>query len=379
MFATNGDGIRLIERLLIVGMLLIAGVVGASSRAQPSPVPEGKIAFVLANMRGYLISDFQGRVQRRIPLQRGRALIGFPQFNATGTRLWFLSGRGSRYGRKQLWLHVVPASGRSPGRSYRLPVVGTPQSSLRVSTDERRVAVSTWPRNPRDCESFAVLSTYGRLLRQFVAPAGVQLRPEAWSPDSTRLLYTRHSWGINDFCGKFSSSGALLSADRFGLGKPKRLFTLRYGIVGPAVWAPKEHGGFALTAYNQLGDLPSTGKAPLWFFDARGNRRLVARDTFPGPTVGFINTGTSEIVAARAIKGIWAWATAGGKPPRQVVRGGEAEISASSADGERLVISESTRDEWGIYDLRRESFWPFPDALIKQIPPESGTAAYFVR
>jgi hypothetical protein len=88
-------------RVLIIAVLLLVGVVGARLRdnqassaavGETVTIPEGKIAFTFSNKRGYLITDFQGRVQRRISLQRGRGLIGGPSFNATGTRLWFLSG-----------------------------------------------------------------------------------------------------------------------------------------------------------------------------------------------------------------------------------------------------------------------------------------------
>jgi dipeptidyl aminopeptidase/acylaminoacyl peptidase len=355
----------LLKRLstpIVIAALLLTSVAG-SAAALPPATPEGKIALVQTDRRALYITDFQGRVQRKVTLPRSRKLIGSPSFNRQGSRLWFLAGDGP-VERKRMWLHVVPAQGRSPGRSLPLRLTGHLNSSPLVSANERRIAVSTISGRRQACAAFAIVTSAGRTVRRFEGGPGVEITALGWSPDSSRLLYTRANWG--DFCGKLAGSASLLLAGRAGVGPSKRLAAQRLGFFQPApVWSPDGRR----VAWQQL-DQRSLKTALRVLEPASGRGRLLARDAYPTRIAW--SADTDEIFSLRAEPnndGLWAFDPDSSR--RRHLDGGD--IVASSADGSRLAIYHSTTARQGILDVTRGTFWPFPRDAIKR------AIAYFIR
>jgi hypothetical protein len=378
-----GDSQGAMRVLLALAVLLLAGCVAGSDdppQAEAPAAPEGMLAFGLPRARGWLITDFLGRSLRTISLPQSRAPIGRPQFNRTGSRLWFLAGSGPSEGRKRLWLHVVPTRARSPGRSYALRVSGSRGSGVLVSPDEQQVAVGgTWPKNPRACGSFATVSGRGEWLASFEAGPGVQYTAAAWSPDSTRLAYLRHDWGSE--CGKFSHSGSLGIAAGDEAGWRRWVSSQPYGLVGPAGWSPD---GFDL-AFSQLDQRGDLGKAPLHVMHVAGTSRrdrVLVPDGYPSAIVWYKRT--NELLTLRAepsgITGIWA--VDARSAARRLVFADGAAILASSSNGGRLAIYRSlteTKGEYGILNVATGAYWPFPHSVQRRANPETGALAYFIR
>ena len=338
---------------------LLFATAGAPAASQ-EPAPAGKLALRIAKQRGIRITDLNGRTLRTISLPR--AIVGNLVFGRQGERLWFLTGRG-RFDRKELWLHVVPTSGRSRGTSSRLQLLGTESSRLAISPTESRAAVTSVLGG---CGSLAVVSRRGRTLRSISAPAHTGLADVSWSPGGRRLAYTQHDWG-GDWCGKFSASASLVLAAAGGTGPDKTLFTQRSGLFEATAWAPD---GVRL-AFAPCDQRSLTCR--LIVLNSRsGTRQVLARDIYPSLVVWA--AGTGEVVTTRAdpISGIWAFKS----PSSRRLVGGPGDIEGASVDGSKLAIYHSGEGNRGVLDVASGSYVPFPQAVQRRLGPNSG---YFLR
>jgi hypothetical protein len=148
-------------------------------------MPEGRLAFRLAEGRGFSVTDLEGRRLRTLTA-RGRKAVGKPVFNERGTRLWFLSEGSGR-----LWLETRPVTHRGSSSSP-LPFRRTPDTAFAVSPTGKRVAVNDVAFGRRSpCGDAALVSSSGRLIRRFRGGRAVHFRLAPWSPDGTRLAYVR--------------------------------------------------------------------------------------------------------------------------------------------------------------------------------------------
>ena len=367
------SGVARAAALVAAAAFLAAAVEGVFSSAVSARVatfaPEGKLAFPLRASRGFLVTDLRGRKLRTVMALRGRKVVGHPAFAPDGKRLWFLTAvRGA--GARRIRLHVIATTGRGAGRSYALAlieVIDVPRwtvTGLLVSADEQRIAIGGDPGAVTGCWKGAIVSAKGHLLRRLTARGKVQVNISPWSPKTSRLIYTLYRW---QECGRITPSAALYMTGPMGGAPDTRLAAQADGSFSRAAWSPDERR----LAFNQCDLRASTSTCPLVVTEtASRKRRVLARDSYPGPVVWV--AATNEVVAPRVggNEGLWAFKV-DGTARRKLAE--LADIQAASRDGGRMIISGGPR----VIDVASGDIWLLPSTARRQFG--SGAIAYFLR
>ena len=193
--------------------------------------PQGRVAVALPGNRGYLITDFQGRAQRRITLPRGRTVLARPAFNGRGSRLWFLSASRGR----RPHLHVVPAEGRRTGRSYPVDLTGAFTTRVFVSPKEDRIAIGNAPPDTSGCGAAMVFSPTARRIRRLSAAGKIGTVVSSWSRAGSRLAYALNRW---DECGRVTPSARLFVTSQRAARPDRQVAAQADGDFGPVAWSP---------------------------------------------------------------------------------------------------------------------------------------------
>ena len=184
-----------------------------------------------------------------------------------------------------------------------------------------------------------------------------------WSPKTSRLIYTLYRW---EECGRIAPSAVLYMTGPIGGAPDTRLAAQADGSFSRAAWSPDERR----LAFNQCDLRASTSTCPLVVAEAAsGKRRVLARDSYPGPVV-------------------WVAATRGRRPPSRRQRGAlgfqGGRLRSPKARGigrhrgrltgrGRMIISGGPR----VIDVASGDVWLFPSAARRQFG--SGAIAYFLR
>jgi WD40-like Beta Propeller Repeat len=361
-------GDRSVPTFSVAILILAILASGAHAQAPTTPLPQGKLAFVLPQKRGYVVTGLRGRVLRTVLAPRGRRVIGIPDFDATGNRLWFLTVL--RQSRSKLKLHVFRATGRRSGRAYPIAYPGVNlESRVAVSPAEDRIAIGSTPSSTRGCGEAVILSRRGQLLRTLSAPGKVGVDISSWAPGGRTLVYAVNRW---DECGKVTPAATLFLAARRGLGPDRRIAFESDGDFSASAWSPD---GRRLAFSNCEG---RSLKCRLLIVDARtGAQRSYGGNPYPLPMAWAAKTG--EIVTGRGSpqEGLWGFNPSS---RRWRALAASSDIEEASADGNRLAIYNSGETPHrGVLDVETASFRPFPRAVQRRFRGEGGAAAYFVR
>lgn len=358
----------LFTAIVVVAILPSGAHAQAQAPTPTPPFPQGKLAFALSEKRGYVVTDLRGRLLRTVLAPRGRRVIGIPDFDATGNRLWFLTVL--RQSRSKVKLHVFRATGRRSGRAYSIEYPGANlETRVVVSPGEDRIAIGMTPTSTRGCGVAVILSRKGKLLRTLSAPGKVGIDISSWAPGGRKLVYAVNRWAE---CGKVTPAATLFLAARGGSGPDKRIAFESDGDFGPSAWSGDgRRFGFPNCDGRSL-------TCRLLIVDARtGAQRGYGGN--PYPTGMAWATKTGEVVTGRGPpdEGLWGF-----NPNSRRWRplADSSDIEKASADGNRLAIYNSAKlPHRGVLDVETATFWPFPRAVQRRFRGEGGAAAYFVR